>query len=150
MNDIRPATPEDAEAIRALVSESLRHGVVEDPEGYLALFGEICGLVNTWAAGPDGALHWVYLRRGDIVGVVFVTDFEKLNLLIVHPEHQKTGIGSTLLNRAVDACRRSGKSRRVTLNASSCGEAFYLKHGFVHDGPARDLPGGCIPLALTL
>lgn len=150
MNDIRPATPEDAEAIKDLISESLRHGVVEDEIGFRAFFGEICSLINTWAANPNGALHLVYEHQGDIVGIVYVSDFKKLNLLIVHPDHQRTGIGSKLLDHGLDACRRSGKSRRVTLNASTCGEPFYLKYGFVHDGPPRDLPGGCIPLAMNL
>jgi len=150
MSIIRQAIPEDVAAIKALVSETLRRCVVDDEESHGTIFGEICSAIDLWVEDSRGAVHLVCERDEKIVGVVLIAHYERMKLLFVHPACQKAGIGKVLLDRALEACRLAGKSRRVTLNSSSYAAGFYRKYGFVPDGGPEDRPGGCVPLAIDL
>ena len=150
MNSIRQANPEDVTAIKALVSETLRRCVVEDEESHGTIFGEICTVIDSWVECPGDTVHLVCERDEEIVGVVLIAHYERMKLLFVHPECQKGGIGTALLERALTVCRLSGESRRVTLNSSSYAAGFYRKYGFVANGEPENRPGGCVPLAIDL
>lgn len=150
MHNIRQACPSDSAAIKRLISETLLHCVFDDGDAYSTLFGEICELIDSWMDCPKDIVHLVCERGSAVVGVVFVSRYERLNLLFVHPAHQKAGIGRDLLDSALESCRRVGNSRQVTLNSSSYAAPFYLKYGFAPNGEPEDRPGGCIPLIIKL
>jgi GNAT superfamily N-acetyltransferase len=150
MGNIKPAQLDDASAIRELISYTLRRCVVADDASYEAVYSDICTILDSWAANPEGSVHLVYECGDSIVGVVLISNFERMHLLFVHPSHQRKGIGRALVDRALEACRLSGGSTRVTLNSSNHAAAFYREYGFVPNGEPRDLPGGCIPLATDL
>jgi len=150
MDIIRQANPADAAAIKALVSETVLRCVAEDEDSYRRIFGEICTVLDSWVESPKDTVHLVCERDDEIVGVVLISQYEKMNLLFVHPAYQKVGVGTSLLDSALEVCRLSGKSDKITLNSSRHAAPFYLKHGFVPNGAPRDLPGGCVPLAFDL
>lgn len=150
MSTIREAKTEDVRTIKSLVSETLRRCVVEDEESYGTIFSEICTTIDSWVECPKDTVYLVYERDEKIVGLVLIAHYERMKLLFVHPECQKAGIGTALLDSALEACRLSGESRRVTLNSSSYAAGFYRKYGFVPDGEPEERPGGCVPLAIDL
>jgi GNAT superfamily N-acetyltransferase len=150
MHNIRQAIPDDTAAIKNLVSETLLRCVLDSGDAYDALFGEICALIDSWIINPEDNVHLVYEYDGDVIGIVFISRYERMNLLFVHPVRQKSGVGKSLLDDALEACRQTGKSRQITLNSSSYAEPFYLKYGFTQNGKPEDKPGGCIPLIINL
>jgi len=133
-----------------LVSETLLSCVFDEGDAFNTLFGEICTLIDSWADNPKGIVHLVCEYDGDIIGVVFISHYERMNLLFVHPTQQKAGIGKDLVDRALESCRQIGKRSQITLNSSSYAEPFYLKYGFTPSGEPNDKPGGCIPLTINL
>ena len=58
--------------------------------------------------------------------------------LIVHPSHQKQGIGSTILDKLTQTCREAG-IHDVQLFSATGRAAFYERHGFV--ARPADAPG---------
>jgi len=150
MRNIRQAISNDSAAIKTLVSKTLLSCVLDGGDAYRALFGEICTLIDTWVDSPEHIVHLVCEHSGEIIGEVFISQYDRMNLLFVHPTRQKAGIGASLLNRALETCRLSGKSSQVKLNSSSYAAPFYLKYGFVPNGEPEDKPGGCIPLIIEL
>jgi len=150
MNNIRQANPADSPAIKALISETLLRCVVEDEASHTKLFDEICTIVDSWAESPGDAVHLVCIHDEKIVGVALISHYERMNLLFVHPAHQKAGIGTALLDSALQACRQCDNIKQVTLNSSDYAAPFYRNYGFKPNGEPKDLPGGCIPLAIDL
>lgn len=150
MYNIRQAIPNDSAAIKALISETLLCCVLDDGDAYNTLFREICVLLDSWINNPVDTIHFVCQHDEDITGVVFISRYEIMNLLFVHPTQQKAGIGKALVDRALKVCRQAGKCNRIKLNSSSYAEPFYLKYGFTPNGEPEDKPGGCIPLKINL
>ncbi|QOQ38528.1 GNAT family N-acetyltransferase [Trueperella pecoris] len=66
----------------------------------------------------------------------------ELSVLYVHPEHQRQGIGTALL----DACLGDESAYVWVIKNNLIGEAFYHSHGFEQDGVQRlfdDATPGC-------
>ncbi len=150
MQNVRQASRDDAAAIKELVSETLLRCVVDNGESYNTLFREIRTLIDAWVESPNDNVHLVYEHRGDIVGVIYISHYENLNLLFVHPTRQKAGFGKVLLDRALQLCRQEGKKCQLTLNSSNYAAPFYLKYGFTQNGNPINRPGGCIPMTINL
>lgn len=150
MHEIREARPDESARIEALIAETLLRCVLGRGDAYETLFGGIRALIGSWAGRPEGVVHLVCVDGTDLIGVVLVSRYERLDLLFVHPSRQRAGVGTRLLDRAIQACRRAGAGRRLTLNSSHYAEPFYRKYGFVPNGPPQDKPGGFIPMTMNL
>lgn len=150
MSTIRQATANDLAAIKTLVSETILRCVTADEDAHRSIVGDICTLLDAWAESPADTVHLVCECEGKIIGVVLISKYEKINLLFVHPAKQREGIGTSLLESALEVCRHAGRSNNVTLNASDHAVPFYRKYGFIPNGQAQDLPGGCTPLVIPL
>ncbi len=150
MRNIRQANPDDSAEIKALVADTLLQRVLDAGEPYDKLLSKIGTLIDTWVCNPNDSIHLVCEQNDEIIGIVFVSHHERLNLLFVQSSQQKSGIGEALLDRALEVCRHEGKSCQLTLNSSSYAAPFYLKYGFTQDGDAINRPGGCIPMKINL
>jgi len=115
-------------------------------------------VLNTWqspgsilAAIRRASLFFAgYFEDGEIVGLVNAGKRDESTLVIfqiyVHPSHQRKGIGSKLLQQALD---RFPEVLKVVLDVevgNKKGISFYEKHGFKQVGrEAIDVEGERIP-----
>ena len=140
------ARPEDRAEIEAL------HALVFGP----GRFARTAHRVRESAA-RDAGFALVALRQGRVIGSIRLTEVLighapalLLGPLAVHPDFQKNGCGSALLDAAVDAARAGGHEVVVLVGD----EPYYARTGFrrVPDGRIR-WPGPVDParvLALEL
>jgi ribosomal protein S18 acetylase RimI-like enzyme len=137
---IRTATPEDAEAVRAvaeaswaadypdiLSSESIEEGL---DEWYSPASVED-------AIERSHARTLVAERDGRVVGFVHaIWDVEKdegdVLRLYVHPDHRGRGLGTALLEAVCETLFESGAERikAMVLAANDVGNEFYTDYGF--------------------
>ncbi|MET8039801.1 GNAT family N-acetyltransferase [Micromonospora sp. NPDC005215] len=131
---IREAQPNDAPAVvalRALVFpyvvrgvESTRKMIAEPPpeEAWTAFVAEVDARV----------VGWVSAER---IGTTSIANFGGINLLHVHPEHRRRGVGTALLAAATDYLRPLG-IRRVRAVALPDALPFARRHGYE---PSREV-----------
>jgi GNAT superfamily N-acetyltransferase len=127
---IRRAVPADAEAIAAVQARGWRHAfadIVEpdrmpDPEEQAPRFAD-------FIAG--GGEVQVFDQDGRIAGFAVVVG-EELRALYVDPPAQGAGVGSALLDAAVEALRADGHAEAFlwTFEANGLARAFYERHGW--------------------
>jgi ribosomal protein S18 acetylase RimI-like enzyme len=76
----------------------------------------------------------VYEESGTVLGLLTMRILDAhtvfLNRLYVHPAHQRTGIGSHLLQAALAECEGAQKVVLEVEEKNAKGAAFYRKHGF--------------------
>jgi GNAT superfamily N-acetyltransferase len=111
-----------------------------DRDSYFTLF-ETTGWNATYKASPEDLARalgnsWYILSaydEGKLVGFGRVMCDGSLHAmifdLIVHPSHQRRGIGSEILGRILSVCRNAG-IRDIQLFAAHGKAPFYEKHGF--------------------
>ena len=131
----RPATPEDATRLFELRRKSI---IAFAPSGMSVLEAEI------WAANltvPGMQLKiremeiWVAEISGRMVAWGAIRG-DRLEGLYTDPEFASQGIGSELLIK-LEALMRARGIRRISADASSNAEGFYLRRGYEPTGPRR-------------
>jgi len=141
---IRPAQPQDFEAIEAIENEADR------------LFVERFGSVP-WEAAPGGgsrvsAPGFVLVATGGsgaLVGFVHVLEqdgFAHLEQLSVLPGHGRRGYGRALLEAAKTEARHRGHDQMTlrTYADVSWNAPFYARAGFTEDEPATEFHEGLV------
>ena len=135
---IRRATVDDAAAIASIQARGWRHAfadIVEpdrmpDPEEQAPRFAElIAGGGRVYVFDQDGRLAGFALVQGD-----------ELRAIYVDPPAQGAGVGSALLDAAVEALRANGHAEAFlwTFEANGLARAFYERHGWEADGGRRE------------
>ncbi|WP_433127486.1 GNAT family N-acetyltransferase [Micromonospora sp. CA-240977] len=131
---IRVAQPDDAPdvvALRALVFpylvrgvESTRKMIAEPPpeEAWTAFVAEVDNRVVGWVSAEQ-------------IGTTSMANMGGINLLHVHPEHRRRGVGTALLTAATDYLRPLG-IRRVRAMAQPEALPFARRHGYE---PSREV-----------
>lgn len=136
---IRPAWPQEAEALTALAFAAKAHwgypsGVMEGWRDDLRIApGRLTGHAAVACPEDDRPAGFYTLR--------FVDGRCELDNLWVHPSRMGAGIGRALLQHALDAARAAG-AERVLVDADPYAEAFYLACGARRTGAvAAPIPG---------
>jgi len=90
-----------------------------------------------WKDNPDLAVHLQFSSDATPVGVILVKNFWNLCHLFVDPFRQRTGIGSALVQAAIEQCRGRTSRPAVRVNSSRNAIPFYRSKGFVvvHEAP---------------
>jgi putative acetyltransferase len=129
--NIRPEVPADEEAVRHIH----RHAFGQGGEAHL---------VDALRGGGQLRVSLVAEREGRVIGHVLFSDLPiitgagaipalALAPLAVLPEFQRQGIGSALVRRGLDECRRRGHRIVVVLGHRD----FYLRFGFSRELAVR-------------
>lgn len=111
---------------------NLLRSQIEEPGNYFAVArdgGRIVGLITVVGATPEE----LYLPR-----------------LYVHPEHQRRGIGSALLDAAIAAHPDAAVIRLAVERRNAKGLAYWRKQRFVETGTAEERIGTESMTVLTM
>lgn len=145
----RPATSADRPAIRALALDNAMFEP-EEMQGFDEMLdGFLDGSADEHAwlvAGPDDS--------SDVLGAVFYAPepfsdrLWNLYFLATHPDHHRSGIGSTLLGAVETALLHAGDAvaRILIIDTSSTDQyrstrAFYARHHYSEEARIRDFYG---------
>ncbi|AJR06424.1 GNAT family N-acetyltransferase [Photobacterium gaetbulicola] len=142
---IQQAKFRDISDIITLTGRAIRSCVDEPEHIQDELIASCADSILWWRTHPDSSLHYVYRIDGSVVGAILVKEYWNLSNLFVDPHYHHQGIARQLINAALEECRGRSPKQAILLNASRYAVNFYQKLGFVPNGPARDLPGGCFP-----
>ena len=134
--EIREARPADAQEIAALVARNLREVNAKDhpPHVVEQLIKDltprvVAGRIERWRV-------LVAEHQESIVGTVGL-DAHRLRMFFIASEHQRGGIGTSLLNRILGAARAEGVEL-LEVQAAPSAQAFYRKRGFIRIGEVTD------------
>jgi len=112
---------------------------------------------------PNGCFvaHYGNAVVGTATTICYGKELGWIGMLLVHPDHRRSGIGSALLRRAIDYLRTQG-ARSIKLDATPLGEPLYVRHGFQSElsltrwqragreiGSAEELPEAPAPVSET-
>ena len=132
---IRPATPDDAAAIAAVLVRSWRRDYADivDPQVLAEL--DVAERAELWRSWLDDEEidAWVAEEGGRTVGFASVRE-AKLTTLYVDPFAQGAGVGTRLLATAEAA----GARELAVFDANGHGRAFYEARGWRDAGPGGE------------
>lgn len=132
---IRSFDPRDAEVCKRLYFEGLIGGKIADNDTGL----DIDDISGAYLSNPGGGHFWVAVNHsGEVVGMIGVQHHEdseaEIRRLRVRQDHRRRGIGSALLETAIQYCQNR-QALKVTLDtfvereaAMKLFEKFKLKH----------------------
>ena len=83
-----------------------------------------------WRTAREAQPTWVAERRGEVVGFVDLTPDGEVNMLYVHPDHTRRGVGSALLDE-VEQSARGADMPRLHARVSLVAESLFARAGFV-------------------
>lgn len=149
---IRPATPDDAECISALIVRlSPTFTLHPDGAGAEEFFAKVTPqVIREYLASPEYA-YLVAEEEGSLAGVVGVRGNGHLFHLFVEPALQGRGLSRRLWEMAMDAALRAGNPGEFTVNSSLYAEPIYRRYGFVPTGPRVETDGiAFVPMRLVL
>ncbi len=143
---IRAAEMRDAAAITAVINAAFRKAESFLLDNDRIDFEEVRELLQAgvFLVADNAAIHADDL--GSLCGCVYVEPSghcSYLGLLAVHPQHQKSRLGSKLMDAAEDFCAKAG-SRFMDLQIVNLRKelpGFYLRRGYVETGTAPFTPG---------
>jgi GNAT superfamily N-acetyltransferase len=151
MTTVRDATPEDADAIALVHTNSWRVGYAGIvPDGFLDAMD-----VEAWAnrhrntlrSPPRRTQTFVAQSSGVVIGFARTgayrnpdgsadRDAGEVNAIYVDPAHWSTGAGAALMSASINGLTGEGflEIRLWTLEANARARGFYERWGFVLDG----------------
>jgi putative acetyltransferase len=128
---LRPFLPSDAARCASIFSASIFALAAEDyDEDQLSAWAASAEDVAAFGARLAGGLTLVATIEGAVVGFASLKGVEALDMLYVHPEFARRGVGAML----VDALTRLATGRgakRLTADASDAAKALFERHGFI-------------------
>ena len=142
---IRNAKEKDLPELHYLIAQSV-HACIEadevDRENIIV--DSLCSSEANLHGHCEG-VHLVYEQGNELYGMILIKEYWNMASLFVRPDKHHQGIATKLLNEALVICRSNSSEQQIRLNSSHYATGFYETYGFIKNGPAKDLPGGCIP-----
>ncbi len=89
---------------------------------------------NTWAKRYDTRLAWIAEIDGNVAGFIELEARGHVDMMYVHPAHQRRGVATALLAELEDKAREEGAERLFT-DASITARSFFERRGFVLIAP---------------
>ncbi len=140
--EIRLATSADRPQVEALYLAGGEDGHLRDND----TGADIAHLADAYLDEDGGSGFWVAMLDGAVIGMIGVQrtsdDSADVRRLRVRPEYRRRGVGSRLLETAIDFCRDRGYLK-VVLDVRverAPAIAMFQKFGFTH-AAERDVAG---------
>ena len=124
---IRPFKNEDADACRAIIRECFKvdeESLDLGPNAVVKHYTQPTYLENKAKQYP----FFVYEEDGKVIAMGAV-DGHQIKKMYVHPEFQRQGTGTEILQKLEEIAINSGRVR-LLLNAAEGSRDFYKKHGY--------------------
>ena len=127
---LRPIAQRDLEAVSRLIFDAVHHGttVMYTAEQRAAWMPSVRrgGIWYRRLMQGDG---WVAVKRGDIVGVITMTDCGYIDLVFVAPSMTGHGVGGMLIKHIISSARMRGLICLIT-DASLIAAPLFARHGW--------------------
>ncbi|WP_027695625.1 GNAT family N-acetyltransferase [Vibrio litoralis] len=135
---VRKMEEKDIEAVSAICMASFWQSVADtlSDEG-ISTFSKIAASNAFLDRMKGDNLMLVAEKNGKIEGVIELKEGRHVAMLFISPEHQKKGIGKTLISLAL----KHAKVDTVTVSASLSSVSAYEKYGFECKGKTRESAG---------
>ena len=128
---IRRYVRSDAPATLRVFRDAVRRGAVEHySEAKRIAWAPTLIDLPTWTRRRALLPTWVAERRGEVVGFSDLAPDGEIDMLYVHPEHTRSGIGGALLDEVERAAREADVVRLHT-RASLVAQPLFKRRGFV-------------------
>jgi putative acetyltransferase len=129
---VRPYRDADLDAVISVFLASIREIAIRDySQAQIAAWAQVDR--NTWKQARSDRPTWVALDSESIpekiIGFAGLQPNGHLDMMYVHPSHQRHGVASALLSTVEQAAKESGIST-LTVDASLTARPFFEKHGF--------------------
>jgi len=149
---IRDATPDDAEAISALITALAPSFFLADPddsEAAAPFFDEVTAEAIHGYLTSDRYRYHVATDNDGLAGVVGIRDHKHLYHLVVAERAQRQGLARQLWSTAKRAAEADGNPGRFTVNSSRYAVPVYERFGFVVTDSVQYKDGlAFVPMAL--
>ncbi len=84
----------------------------------------------------------VAANADELVGMIEIRNYNHIALLFISDGHQRQGLASQLIEKAIDLCREKNPAlRRITVNAAPSALPVYAHWGFHPIGDLMELDG---------
>ena len=129
---VRAFTRADAGATRQVFRHAVRVGAANcySEAERIAWWGGSVVTDADWRMAREAQPTWVAERRGEVVGFVDLKSDGEVNMLYVHPDHTRRGIGSALLDE-VEQSARGADMMRLHARVSLVAEPVFARAGFL-------------------
>ncbi len=128
---LRPFLPADARrraALLRLSGEILTDDFYDDDQR--AAWAACADDETALATRLGAALTIVALLEGEIAGFAALKDMRHIDMLYVHPDFARRGVGSALAD-ALEKLAQARGTRKITVDASDAAREFFGKRGYV-------------------
>ena len=134
---IRPATPDDAPVISALLNNCITQSCMADHEGDTDTITDWLSTLTPEHIREDlhrVPCHWLATQNNAIIGFAALDARGELTQLYVAPAQQHCGIGKHLL-AAVELSARDLGLSHIMLATTLTGRGFFRAQGFIPTRP---------------
>jgi GNAT superfamily N-acetyltransferase len=140
-----PFEQHDLNQLSRVIHKSVTVSVASNEDEASFLITDIEYSLKKWFDSGANGYSSAYRIDNKLIGFIIVKEFWNLSHLFVHPKYQRKGIGSSLVEAAIENCRTLSPRNKIQLNSSKNAAPFYEHAGFKQSGESVDRPGGCIP-----
>jgi putative acetyltransferase len=139
---LRPFLPADAPRLAALFRASVEL-LADDfyDEDQLAAWIASVGDEAAFAKRLGESLTLVALVEGEIAGFASLKDNTQIDMLYVHPEFARRGVGSALVN-ALERLGAARSAQKLGVDASDAARDFFAAHGYISQSRNTVVLGG--------
>jgi putative acetyltransferase len=126
--DIRPYAPEDLDAAIEVFLRAIRETCAAHYDArQIAAWAQADRA--EWSARRLAKPTWVAVSAGTIAGFADLEWDGHLDMMFVHPAHQRAGVATALLRQIERAAHEQGIAR-IHTDASITARPFFERHGF--------------------
>ena len=139
---LRPCLPADTRALAALFRASVETLTAEDySEDQRAAWIAQADDEAAFAARLAAGLTLVALVDGRIAGFAALADNRLFDMLYVHPDHARRGVGAALAD-AIEKLAAGRGAKLLTVEASDSARDFFAARGYVPQSRNTIMLGG--------